>query len=106
MAKSLNKANILVAERFSQDLALRLNANSLFDEIKNANVGNITLDFRRVHSMSRSFAHQYLQNREKSKKTINEINLSENIQTMLKIARTPKLTLKPIDFSKAPTISI
>ena len=106
MAKSSSKTNIQVAERLSQDLALRMNANSLFDEIKDANVDNITLDFSRVHSMSRSFAHQYLKNREKTKKKINEKNITENVKTMLEIAKIPKPIPKPIDTSKAPTISI
>jgi len=95
-----------MSERFSQDLALRINANSLFEEIKNTDIDQVTIDFSSVHSMSRSFAHQYLKNREKAKKTIKEINISKNVQTMLDLARTPKKTLKPIDFSKAPTITI
>jgi len=67
------------------DLSLRLNADKLFDVINERKLKRIVLDFSDCKTITRSFAHQYLKNKQKSVKTIYEINIDKHISDMFAI---------------------
>ncbi len=75
---------LIIKSVLSQDLALRNNADYLFDMIEQEPAQLITLDFSEIRSISRSFAHQYLirKNKLSSKKNVSEVNVPEGVQRM------------------------
>ena len=82
------KKNILKVSEFSKELALRKNADTFFLKINKFDFESIVLDFSQIKYMSRSFAHQYCLNKQKSKKMIIEKNLPVNIKKMLAVVRS------------------
>lgn len=83
---------IQIAKVISINLILRNSANELFNYINNLKASEIIIDFRKVQSITRAFAHQYLLNKEKSHKVINNVNLSPNIKNMFElIGKTNKI---------------
>ena len=73
-----------------KNLALRSNADMLFDSIDKSKEKKIILDFRDIQFMSRSFAQQYLLRKKKSNKEVEERNIEENITTMFEIVKNQK----------------
>lgn len=69
-------------------LMLRGVADAFFDKLEAKSAESITLDFRNVHSISRSFAHQYLLRKEASRKQIIEINVEKNVAKMLELVKS------------------
>ena len=69
----------------SKNLIFRDTANKLFDNIDNFNATIIFIDFNKIQSITRSFAHQYLINKRKSKKNIIDVNISPDVQNMFKL---------------------
>lgn len=90
---------ISIKEQISKDLALRSSAEKLFADINQLSDNKIILDFSGVTSITRSFAHQYVQNKKKSNKEITENNLSLDIEKMFEIVSNPQRT-KLIDEDK------
>jgi 2-hydroxy-3-keto-5-methylthiopentenyl-1-phosphate phosphatase len=89
-----NKQNkIQIAKVISKNLLFRDSVNELFDNINNSEAPEIIIDFRSVQSITRSFAHQYLINKEKSKKTIINVNIPPTIKTMFEIIQKTKQDL-------------
>ena len=82
-----NKTTIKLSRIFSNSLALRDNADHLFDRVESSQKKEIVLDFHNVNSMSRSFAHQYLLRKAKTRKKIVEIGKKEEFDLMFKRAR-------------------
>ncbi|MCL2142376.1 MAG: STAS-like domain-containing protein [Methanimicrococcus sp.] len=78
-------AEIDIADAISSNLYLRASAIDFFEKIENAPAQKIVVDFRSVEFINRSFAHEYLTQKNKSTKTISEIHLSEDAQKMLEI---------------------
>ncbi len=68
----------------------------------------LTLDFRTVKSVSRSFAHQYSVRKKASKKEIAETNMSAEIMLMFELANhhqdAPMITLPRV--SKPQVITV
>ncbi len=95
----IDKKKVYMANRVATHLAFRHKANDLFDFINQCNEKNIELDFSDVITMSGSFAHQYLINKENSKKIISEINMKPNIKKMLDVVQKrngkPKKVIEP-----------
>jgi len=86
MTSSKNKQNkIQIARVISKNLLFRDSANELFDSINNSEAPEIVIDFNSVQSITRSFAHQYLINKEKSKKNIINVNIPPTIKTMFEL---------------------
>jgi hypothetical protein len=69
----------------SDYLGLRYSAKQLFDYLKPLPESELTIDFTDVVFISRSFAHEYLTQKEKSKKHINEINVPKEINKMFQV---------------------
>lgn len=97
---------IMIKDSISKDLALRDYAKMFFKFLNSVPDEQITVDFVDVLSISRSFAHEYMQNKEKSAKTIREINVPVNIQKMFDIVtdHTEKPPLIDTDTTKVITI--
>ncbi len=107
MRLSSDSSKVDLAAAFSDNLALRQNADKLFDEmICSSKSEKVVLDFNRVETMSRSFAHQYLQRKNKCPKEIVEQGLSTDITKMLEIAKSPKIRQHPIDFSRMNVVTL
>lgn len=90
---------IMISEVLSKDLALRNNADTLFEELNKIKTKEIVIDFRNVKSITRSFAHQYKENKCNSKKIVLEENVPLNISKMFKVVsrtieREPLINLK------------
>ena len=91
--------HIKISEILSKDLALRDNADDLFEKINKLKDKEVIIDFRNVKSITRSFAHQYKENKACSKKLILEENIPLNISKMFKVVsrtieREPLINLK------------
>ncbi len=86
----ISSIKILIKEEVSEDLALRDSARKFFIKIESAPEKEITVDFRNVHSISRSFAHEYVTRKNKSNKLIKEINVPYNIRKMFEVVEEPK----------------
>lgn len=98
---------IEITKVLSPRLGFRDSAKDLFHMINQLPADTIEIDFTDVKFMSRSFAHEYIQQKKKSRKTILESNISENVRAMFqavkKSIRNPhKLRVKP---SKIITLS-
>ncbi|OPY23503.1 MAG: hypothetical protein A4E27_01483 [Methanobacterium sp. PtaU1.Bin242] len=91
---------IEIAKILSPKLGFRDSAKDFFHMINQLPADVIEIDFTEVKFMSRSFANEYIQQKKKSKKTIQENNISENVNAMLqavkKSVKNPhKLEVKP-----------
>lgn len=89
-----------------QDLALRHNANILFDKIESHSENPVIVDFSDVRTMTRSFAQEYLLRKAKSSKTVEEINMSKNIVRMFKVAENVTDKAKLFDSKKLVVIDL
>ncbi len=94
---------VKITDKISKHLGLRNVCDDFMDYIESLEADNITIDFEGVVTISRSFAHQYIIRKRKSKKIINEINLADNIKKMFDIVKesidNPKPKRPIIDFS-------
>jgi len=91
---------IEIAEVLSPRLGFRDSAKDFFHMINQLPADTVEIDFTDVKFMSRSFAHEYIQEKKKSRKIILESNVSENVYAMFqavkKSIRDPhKLKIKP-----------
>lgn len=91
MTISNNEQNkIKLVNQISKNLIFRDTADKLFDDINDINEPEIIIDFNKIKSITRSFAHQYLINKRKSKKNIIVINISPNIKNMFELIEKTK----------------
>ncbi|HUY01277.1 MAG TPA: DUF4325 domain-containing protein [Candidatus Deferrimicrobium sp.] len=91
MTTSNNKQNkIKLAKVISKNLIFRNSANELFDNINKSDVSEIIIDFNKIQSITRSFAHQYLINKQRSKKNIIDVNISPHVKNMFDLIEKTK----------------
>lgn len=88
MPKTASKV-ILIKDFISADLALRRSANRLFNHIRSIPEKKIIVDFVGIRSITRSFAHQYILRKDKSKKTIKQIHIPRKVKAMFDIVQKP-----------------
>lgn len=91
------KINEIIAPK----LGFRDSAETFFQELEEIEQDIIKLDFKGVKFISRSFAHEYLQQKKKSKKHIIETNLPTKVVNMFdyvknSIKNPNKKQLEPI----------
>jgi hypothetical protein len=88
MTSALNVTRVKVNDCIPE-LALRKQCDDLFRYIESLPEEHIIVDFEGFDYCSRSFAHQYLINKEKisSKKRIEEVNMSKFIADMFYIVK-------------------
>jgi len=81
-----NKQNkIQLAKFISKNLLLRNSADELFNYINDLKTTRIIIDFDKIQSVTRAFTHQFLLNKEKSKKNIIDVNISPHIKNMFEL---------------------
>lgn len=68
--------------KLMKNLALRSNADVLFDSVKKSKEDKVILDFQDIKFMSRSFCQQYLLRKKECKKKIEEINIADDVAKM------------------------
>jgi hypothetical protein len=89
-------ATLPVYRIVAADLAFRDSANRFFDRLEAMPQPNVTVDFRKVRSITRAFAHQYLLRKEASTKQISETNVPQNVRRMFDIVRSPPVKARPL----------
>ena len=90
--KTLNE--IKISERIAENLATRRAADELFDFVQANSNKAITLDFKSVLFVSRSFAHEYLLKKREIRKKIIEKNMSSRVKKMFKLVDSEKVERK------------
>ena len=83
-------------KQVSNNLALRQSADDLFDFIDNIDAPKIVIDFSGIESITRSFAHQYILNKVKSKKQIFERDIPHEIKPMFELIERQRSTCPPL----------
>lgn len=78
-------------DRASEDLSLRNMVSNIFKAEEFQNSNEVLIDFTGIKSISRSFAHEYLQNKTKQECTVHEVNVPSNIQKMFEIVERTKM---------------
>ena len=97
---------IKIKDIISKDLALRDTAQSFFQSLEKNHEREITVDFSEISSISRSFAHEYTLQKEKSSKKIIETNMPENIKKMFDIVKNVTSRTKLIDVDSVPVMTL
>lgn len=86
----LNETMLSMRERISSNLALRHSADALFDYINSINESRIIINFSGIESITRSFAHQYTTNKNKTNKQIIECDIPPRIKQMFELVEGQK----------------
>ena len=81
---------MLLKDIISEDLSLRNMASSIFNKKEFQTEEEILIDFTGIKSMSRSFAHEYLENKTRQQADIMEINVASDIKKMFEIVQDTK----------------
>ena len=103
----MNSSNRLqIREIVSENLALRDLATEFFDKIDSMKEKEVIIDFKKVRSISRSFAQEYLLRKKESKKKIIEANVPENVKKMFEIINQQQKTTPLIDLKTIKAISV
>jgi len=84
------------ADYISQNLAFRHSADDLFSCIDTLEEPTIIVDFSKTKSITRSFAHQYMANKTKTRKHIIERDMPYNIKQMFDLVERQKSKTKEI----------
>jgi len=79
---ALSNNQIRIKDLLSEDLAIRDTAKYLFKQINTIKTPKVIVDFKGIKSISRSFAQEYLQNKEIVSKSISEKNVPETVKKM------------------------
>ncbi len=74
---------IKIYSRLGQNLVTRSSIEELFRFINALDELNIILDFEKVQFISRSCADEYIKQKNRTKKKINDINIGSNVEKML-----------------------
>ena len=79
----MTKIEINLSERYKNKLGIGPTAKKIFNETNNYD--EVILNFENIEFMSRSFAQEYVFQKNNSKSTIIEINMNENIERLLEL---------------------
>lgn len=85
-----NIIHVNIAETVSPVLGIRMSATQFFDKLNSNRNEEVEIDFKGVEFISRSFAHEYLKQKQEGSKKIYEINLPKNVKEMLDIVMSSK----------------
>lgn len=91
---------------FSDNLALRQNADDLFDYIESSPTEEIIFDFTGVTSISRSFAHQYTLRKNQCNKKITETGESVEVERVFEFAKKQREKQPPVDMADVRVLAI
>jgi len=97
---------IMIADELSADLALRDIATLFMQNLESFEIEEITIDFERVESITRTFAHEYLSRKARSHIKVREINVPDNIQRMFSVINYSENRPRFAELRDAPVIDI
>lgn len=97
---------ISVSKVVSIDLAMRESADRFFNQVESLPEEDVTIDFKDVKSISRSFAHQYVQRLKHSSKSITETNVPDNVRKMFRIVEEVKTKPRLVDLRTIRIVSL
>jgi len=100
---STSSRKVVISEFISPDLALRYNAGTFFDYLDSLPQSHVIIDFKKVRTVTRSFAQEYNSRKTKSQKIFSEINIPKNVRMMFDIVETISKKTKLVDFEKRKT---
>lgn len=78
---------IKIEKLIHPNLGMNSSARNLFKELNASPAENIKIDFSDVVFMSRSFTQEYIYQKNKTKKNIEEVNVPNKIKPMFKIVK-------------------
>lgn len=81
----MNEEMIIISEKLDPHLGMNFAAKELFDEINSSDISKYVFDFSNVIFMSRSFTQEYLFQKLKTDKIIEEVNVPEDVQKMFDV---------------------
>lgn len=79
----MTKIEIKLSERYDNKLGIGPTAKKIFNET--TEYDEVILNFENIEFMSRSFAQEYVFQKNNSKSKISEININENIEKLLEL---------------------
>lgn len=80
-------ATLLLKDMASENLSLRNMAVNVFNAREFQGNGKVLVDFTGIVSISRSFAHEYLVNKEKQSCEVVDVNVPPNIGRMFEVVK-------------------
>lgn len=80
-------ATLLLKDRASENLSLRNMASNVFNAEEFQGKDRVLVDFTGIVSISRSFAHEYLVNKEKQSCVVVDVNVPPDIGRMFEIVK-------------------
>ncbi len=81
----MTKLEIILEENYPKKLGMGPTAKKLFQEIKNEK--EVTLNFKNIKFMSRSFAQEYVFQKHNTSCKITEVNMDSTIKQLLEIVQ-------------------
>lgn len=81
---------IRIKDHVDKNLALRVYADDFFNYIESLDYNTLVIDFDGVVSVSRSFAHQFLNLMKNCQKRITIVNQSNEIKLIFNAVRYPR----------------
>ena len=82
----------------AKDLTLRESADELFKVLNSSKENKIIVDFSKIEFMSRAFADEYLNEKQKTTKSITEKNLKTNVKKMFSIVEASRKRKRTLNF--------
>ncbi len=82
----------------AKDLTLRESADKLFQVLNSSKENKIIIDFSKIEFISRSFADEYLNEKQKTTKSITEKNLKINVKKMISIVEASRKHKRTLAF--------
>ena len=93
------KAKIIRPDQIiARDLSLRESADRLFEVLDSSKENKIIIDFSKIEFISRSFADEYLNEKQKTTKSITEKNLKTNVKKMFSIVEASRKRKRTLNF--------
>ena len=95
MATEKTKIKIIRPDQIiAKDLTLRESADRLFQVLNSSKENKIIVDFSKIEFISRSFTDEYLNEKQKTKKSITEKNLKTNVKKMFMVVKDSRVNHK------------
>jgi Asp-tRNA(Asn)/Glu-tRNA(Gln) amidotransferase B subunit len=99
-------ATLLLKDKVSEDLSLRNMVSNIFKTEEFQKDDDVMIDFTGIKSISRSFAHEYLQHKERQNCKVLELNMPSNIKKMFEIVESTKIKSELVKNSVPLEISL
>ena len=80
----MSEIEIILSEKIDSDLGSRNKIEELYQNIDD-NVSKVVMNFKGVEFMGRSFAQEYLNQKNKASFEVIEINMPKDVEEMFKI---------------------